>query len=61
MPRTLRIFYASFQRLRSNEAGQDLVEYALLCALIALSAISGIGHVASAVSKAFSDVSSSLA
>jgi Flp pilus assembly pilin Flp len=43
------------------DGGQDLAEYALLTALIALAAISGVNHVATAVTKVFSNVSSSLA
>jgi Flp pilus assembly pilin Flp len=45
----------------NGEEGQDLVEYALLVCLIALAAISGVNHVASAVTKVFSNVSASLA
>ncbi|MFZ0339234.1 MAG: hypothetical protein WAL45_14460 [Terracidiphilus sp.] len=40
---------------------QNLVEYALLVSLIAFGPISGIGHVATAVTKIFSNVSTSLA
>ena len=53
--------YVKLQNLASDEQGQDLVEYALLVTLIALGAISGIGHVATAVTKIFSNVSTSLA
>jgi Flp pilus assembly pilin Flp len=44
-----------------GEQGQDLVEYALLVCLIALAAISGVNHVAIAVTKVFTNISSSLA
>lgn len=47
-------------RLISGEQGQDLVEYALLVCLIALAAIGGVNHVAGAVSKVFSNISTSL-
>jgi pilus assembly protein Flp/PilA len=50
-----------FQGLKNSEEGQDLVEYALLVCLIALAAITGVKHVASAVTAVFSNVSSSLA
>jgi Flp pilus assembly pilin Flp len=50
-----------FQNLKYSDQGQDLVEYALLCSLIALSLIAGVDHVASAVNSVFSNVSSSLA
>jgi pilus assembly protein Flp/PilA len=53
--------YVKFQRLMSDEQGQDLVEYALLVCLIALAAISGVNHVATATTKVFSNISSSLA
>jgi len=61
MRRALLRLYVGLQSLRSSEEGQDLVEYALLTTLIALAAITGVNHVASAVTKAFSNVSSSLA
>jgi Flp pilus assembly pilin Flp len=53
--------YVQVQTLGACEDGQDLVEYALLCTLIALAMITGIKSVASAVNLAFSNVSSSLA
>jgi Flp pilus assembly pilin Flp len=49
-----------FQGLMRGEAGQDLVEYTLLVSLIALAAISGVKHIATAVNIVFSNVSSSL-
>lgn len=49
------------QNLAQSEEGQDLVEYALLVTLIALAAISGVKHVATAVNGVFSNISSSLA
>jgi pilus assembly protein Flp/PilA len=58
---TLLKLYVKLQNLVSEEQGQDLVEYALLVSLIALGAISGVNHVATAVTKIFTNVSSSLA
>jgi len=52
--------YVKFQGLK-NEEGQDLVEYALLVALIALVCITGVNNVASAVNTVFTNISSSLA
>jgi Flp pilus assembly pilin Flp len=49
-----------FQDLMHGEAGQDLVEYALLASLIALACIGGVKHVATAVDLVFSNVSTSL-
>jgi pilus assembly protein Flp/PilA len=53
--------YVKFRGLMGEEQGQDLVEYALLVCLIALAAISGVNHVATAITKVFSNISSSLA
>lgn len=59
-----RIVFTACMKVRDlmhREEGQDLVEYALLTALIALAAISGVKHVATAVNSVFTNVSSSLA
>ncbi len=53
--------YAKFQGLKNGEEGQDLVEYALLVALIALVCITGVNNVATAVNSVFNQISSSLA
>jgi pilus assembly protein Flp/PilA len=53
--------YVKFQGLKNGEQGQDLVEYALLVALIALVCISGVRSVATAVTNVFAAISSSLA
>lgn len=53
--------YVKIQSLMNREDGQDLVEYALLVCLIALAAITGVNNVATAVTKVFSNISSSLA
>jgi len=52
--------YIKLQNLAKNEQGQELVEYALLCALIALACITGVKGVATAVNQVFTDVSNSL-
>ena len=52
--------YVKLQTLVAREEGQDLVEYALLVALIALAAITGVSKVATAVNLVFSNISSSL-
>jgi pilus assembly protein Flp/PilA len=49
------------QRLTCDVEGQDLVEYSLLVCLIALAAIAGVRHVATAVTAVFSNISTSLA
>jgi Flp pilus assembly pilin Flp len=53
--------YVQIQTLAVCEDGQDLVEYALLCTLLALGMITGIKSVASTVNLAFSNVSATLA
>ena len=57
---TLLKMYVKFQSLKGDE-GQDLVEYALLVALVALVCVSGANSVATAVSNVFTNISSSLA
>ncbi len=46
--------------LHEDESGQDLIEYALVCALIALGAIAGMGTVANSINNAFSKIGSEL-
>jgi pilus assembly protein Flp/PilA len=53
--------YVKLQTLMATEDGQDLVEYALLVSLVALAAIVGVQNVATAVTKVFNNISSSLA
>jgi len=60
MSKSLMNLYVKFQGLKNGEAGQDLVEYALLVALIALVCVSGVNNVAAAVNNVFSTISSSL-
>jgi pilus assembly protein Flp/PilA len=52
--------YLKFQGLKDDE-GQDLVEYALLVALVALVCVTGVNNVATAVNSVFANISSSLA
>ena len=51
---------ATFFHLLRDESGQDLIEYALVAALIALGAIAAMNGVAQGISTAFSAVSSDL-
>ena len=50
--------YVKFENLVSREEGQDLVEYALLVALISLGAIASTKGLAHAVSTEFSTIQS---
>jgi len=61
MSNALMNLYVKFQSLKNDERGQDLVEYALLVALIALVCISGVNNVAKAITTVFTSISSSLA
>jgi pilus assembly protein Flp/PilA len=61
MRNSLLNLFVKFQGLKYGEEGQDLVEYALLVALIALVCITGVSNVATAVNSVFSNISSSLA
>ncbi len=51
--RTLQLFH-------QDESGQDLIEYALVAALIAFAAIAGMNYVASEINVAFSKVGNKL-
>ena len=44
----------------SLEEGQDLVEYALIIALIALACVGGLNTLASAIATAFSNIGGNL-
>ncbi len=52
--------YIKIQDLLSQEEGQDLVEYALIVALIALAATAGIKTVGSSISGIFTNINTSL-
>jgi pilus assembly protein Flp/PilA len=47
-------------RLHREESGQDLIEYTLVAALIALAAVAGLPIIASAIASAFSNIGSKL-
>jgi pilus assembly protein Flp/PilA len=55
-----KLMLNSLSRLRKDEAGQGLVEYLLILALIAFAATAGMGSLASGLNSAFSAVSSKL-
>jgi pilus assembly protein Flp/PilA len=52
--------YVKFQDLKNSEEGQDLVEYALVVALIAFGATAGMTSLAGGINTAFNNVSSQL-
>jgi pilus assembly protein Flp/PilA len=53
--------YVKFQGLMGREDGQDLVEYSLVVALIALGAVAGMSALASGINNAFNTISTTLA
>ena len=52
--------YVKFQDLMSREEGQDLVEYALVVALVAFGATVGMKALATGLKTAFTTISSTL-
>jgi pilus assembly protein Flp/PilA len=56
----LRLIAAKLMTLTSNEDGQDLVEYALIVALIALAATAGMSTLATAINSGFTTLGSTL-
>jgi|CZKF01.1.fsa_nt_gi pilus assembly protein Flp/PilA len=58
------LFFTSFlrfQNLVNNEEGQDLVEYALVVAIIALGATASMQSLAGAISTSFGSISTTFA
>ena len=49
-----------FSALVNDESGQDLVEYALVVALIALGSITAMGTLSTAIQNAFTNVGTTL-
>ena len=52
--------YIKIQDLLSQEEGQDLVEYALIVALIALAATAGMKTLATAINGAFTTLGTTI-
>jgi pilus assembly protein Flp/PilA len=52
--------YLKFQELKDREEGQDLVEYALIVALVAIAAVSALTVLASNITGVFSTIDTSL-
>ena len=52
--------YVRIQTLLADEKGQDLIEYALVVALIAFAAVAGMNTVATDINLAFSKIGSKL-
>jgi pilus assembly protein Flp/PilA len=54
MNNALLKLYIKFQNLMSQEEGQDLVEYALIIAIIGVGAVATLGSLATKISGTFS-------
>lgn len=52
--------YFGARNILVREEGQDLVEYALVVALIAFGAITGMGYLATGINNAFSGIATTL-
>jgi len=52
--------YLKIQSLLSREEGQDLIEYALLVALVAFGATAGMKSLANGINAAFNDIATTL-
>ena len=61
MHNLLANLYLKFDALKNGEEGQDLVEYALVVALIAFGATAGMGALAGGINSAFNTISTTLA
>jgi pilus assembly protein Flp/PilA len=60
MQALLNSLYLGTRNILEREEGQDLVEYALVVALIAFGAITGMGFLATGINNAFSSVATTL-
>ena len=52
--------YVALQSVMAREEGQDLVEYALVVALIAFGAIAGMSQLAAGINTAFTAIATTL-
>jgi pilus assembly protein Flp/PilA len=58
--RTIRTISSILSHLAQDESGQDLVEYALVAALVALGAVASIRSLGTRVASTFTAVTASL-
>ena len=54
------MFAIKMQNILSREEGQDLIEYALVVALIAFAATAGMGSLANSINTAFNGIGAKL-
>jgi pilus assembly protein Flp/PilA len=57
---SLQKLYVQIQNMMASEEGQDLVEYALVVALIAFGAIAGMSALSTELNVAFGSISTTL-
>ena len=55
-----QILWRALANLHKEETGQDLIEYALVVALIALAAVVGMGSLAAGINSAFKQLATIL-
>ena len=60
MQDTMLKLYIKMKNLLSQDEGQDLVEYALVVALISVAAVAGLNSVAGAVQGVFNNITATL-
>ena len=60
MQTTLLSLYSRLQTLMLREEGQDLIEYALVVALIAFAATAGMNTLATDINTAFTNIGTTL-
>jgi pilus assembly protein Flp/PilA len=60
MKNTFIALSLDLRNLMSSEDGQDLIEYALVVALIAFAATAGMGSLATDINTAFTNIGTSL-
>ncbi len=53
----MNLVLKSLNRLHKDEAGQGLVEYLLILALVAFGAVAGMGNLATGLNSAFQQIS----
>ena len=56
----LKNLYKKMRNLISREEGQDLIEYALVVALIAFAATAGMNSLATGINTAFTNINTQL-
>jgi pilus assembly protein Flp/PilA len=56
----MTLFSQLYNKLRRNDSGQDLIEYALVVALIAFAATAGMSSVAGKINSAFTKIGTTL-